>query len=162
MEHNEIVFEALPPEKFFKKRKAKLFISGFLLVFALAYLITGILYDDGLKWIGGIVFMLTYGIWFWDNYHLKPVQVKISSFGIWMQQPGSELNVAWNEVKNSVYNGRYLDLFVQSSIRETLDLKPFSQQVQSQILNQVDDYLSGQGLTIKYMGVSKETVAASL
>jgi len=162
MEQHEVIFEALPEDKFRKKRNRKILLSGVLLIFALAYLVlNGVHGGDTMDIFGGVIFTIVYGWMLWDNYHVKPVTIKISSTGVWMQRPESELNVAWKEVRNAVYNDRYLDLFIQSSIRETLDLQPFSPEARAEILNLIDNYISGQSLSIKYMGVKKEAFISS-
>ncbi|MCU0405116.1 MAG: hypothetical protein MUE99_11275 [Chitinophagaceae bacterium] len=159
MEANEYHFEASSPETFRAKKKRKLIFSICFLLFAFAYLISGILEPESFAWIGGIVFVLMYSIQLWDNYHVKPVKIKITSTGVWMQQPETEINVEWAEVKKAVYNGRYLDLYVQSSLRETMDLQPFTAEKHSEILALIESYISKSGLSIKHLGVQRETPA---
>jgi hypothetical protein len=151
MEKNEMVFEPVTPPKFRSDKKRKIFFSGLFWILACALLISGIYTGDKLDIIGGVIFCLSFGMRLWDDYHLKPVKIICNPQGIRMQQSDHELWVEWVEVKKSVFNGRYLDFFVQSSIRHTCDLHPFSENQRSEILRLTENYLSGHGLTIKYL-----------
>ena len=151
MEKNETVFEPVTPPKFRADKKRKMFVSGLFWLFAFAFLISGIYTGDKFDIFGGVIFCLSFGIRLWDDYHLKPVKIICNPQGIRIQQSGHEMEVDWTEVKKCVFNGRYLDFFVQSSIRHTFDLHPFSENQRSEILSLTENYLSGNGLTIKFL-----------
>jgi hypothetical protein len=158
MEKNEFFFEALPPERFHTGKRRKLLVSGSFLLIALIYLAVGI-FDGSLKTIfGGFLFTSMFGIRFWDDYRIKPVIISCTPERLYMQQTEMDIEVYWNEVAKAVYNGRYLDLYGQSSIRYSFDLQPFEKEDRTSILSAVAAYLSTFGMQIKYIGKSAAVV----
>ncbi|HSK14264.1 MAG TPA: hypothetical protein VK907_13680 [Phnomibacter sp.] len=160
MERNEITFEATPETAFRRSKKKKMIWSGIFLLAAMVLLVSGIMGRDAMAIIGGVIFTLSNSFRLWDDLYSRPIKLSLSNHGIWMQQKDHEISAMWDDVKKAVYNGRYLDLYVQSSLRECFDLQPFSEGQRAEILGLTENYLSGYGLAVKHLNNPRPVATA--
>ena len=155
MDLNERTFEAVNAEKFVATKKRKILLSGFILLLALIYLGSAIYSGKAMGIIGGVIYTMLNAMLFFDNYRKKPVRMIISQHRIFMQQTNLEMEVFWSGVIKAVFNGRYLDLYEQNSLRNTFDLQLFAEDERVSILTCVEEHLNHHNLSIKYLNKSE-------
>jgi hypothetical protein len=155
MNIDERVFEAVNAEKFVNTKKKKILLSGLILLLALIYLGSAIYSGKAIGIIGGVIYTMLNGLLFFDNFRRKPVRIIISQDRIFMQQTNLDMEVFWRGVTKAVFNGRYLDLYEQNSLRNTFDLQLFAEDQRVAILTCVEENLNHNNLSIKYLNKSE-------